>query len=804
MRRRTLRISPKGRIHEYRLDPGMFVLEFPGTGRTVSLGQPPDAIKRFQQVGYAGERGIHTFVLVDTKTQGDSISWNLVEFPVLYALYFVTVERDGKRLPAFAAGARPKLAGLERDVRQAMAMVKYSNYGVDHIEELDALGLPAATRDALRQEILGLAVGNRIQDSEAFIEPVYLEAKPKDESEFSDLGDGIRIGRVAQNVYRFLFREDSLDVNVTLQDGEAFRSPIDFAHLRFPVLNFGIWHTGEHDGMDPYYSCEHTTIIHKYEPFLIDYPANMTEVINHHGLSNQSVNTIFITHNHDDHVGGMVELVRRPWPSQIITTEPVRLSVVKKLSALLDLPEQSVRDSFEWVLLPFRKDQPYVTESLNLDGLQVTGHLSCHAVPTTVYTFKLNHDGNVFNYGHFLDITAFRRMEQLVRDGWMPAEHLRYLRDLVKGTRFDLIKYDVGCTTDAGLPFTVHGQWQDLIESETPRPFRVFTHADRNQLDPSYEAEGRFVSIGDLDSTVRDRDGKLLRLGAGIAGLTAFHTRARRAVLSYFLSLARTNRTAEQTRLMHHYADAFAICPKQPDPNVGTYLFEQGEASNGVIVLVRGRAEIIEHDEAGRAVFRSAIGDGEVVGDLGVLSRQPRKASIRALNRLAYLFIPDNLFLEAMGAIGVTYEGDFKQTFERRVFFQSAAAVSLDVPTTALNRIARVCEVDHVEEGQPVIRRGDRDNRLVIAEGEVDLIVGDDRERLEPRSVIGEAEFLTTARGEVPKRLVDVAAAEAQDVLSVPYDAVRHYPVIVDNLRRLVRSRRANIYRTLPQVDPVA
>jgi CRP-like cAMP-binding protein len=331
----------------------------------------------------------------------------------------------------------------------------------------------------------------------------------------------------------------------------------------------------------------------------------------------------------------------------------------------------------------------------------------------------------------------------------------------------------------------------------------VFTHADRELLDPAYHSEGRFVAIGDLDSIVRGEDGRLTRLGAGLSGVTAFYTRARRAVLSYFLSLARSNRTAEQTRLMHHYADAFAVCPKQPDPNIGTFLFQQGEPSNGVIVLVRGRAEILEHDTRGEVVFRSTVGDGEVVGDLGVLSAQPRKASIRALNRLSYLFIPENLFLEAMSAIGIGYEGDFKLTFERRVFFQSAESISRDVPTTVLNRIARQCEFDRVNEGQPLLRKGDRDNRLMITAGEVDLIVGDDRQRLEPGNVVGETEFLITPARDFGNRLTDAVAVESMPILSVPYEAIRPYPVIVDNLRRVIRARRHNIYRTLPQIDPV-
>ena len=44
--------SATGRIVAHKLDPGVFVVEIPEVGRRVSLGQPPDVIKRLQQAGY--------------------------------------------------------------------------------------------------------------------------------------------------------------------------------------------------------------------------------------------------------------------------------------------------------------------------------------------------------------------------------------------------------------------------------------------------------------------------------------------------------------------------------------------------------------------------------------------------------------------------------------------------------------------------------------------------------------------------------------------------------------------------------
>jgi len=803
MRHSTHASSPKNRLYCNKLDPGVFVVEVPETGRKISLGQPPDVIKRLQQVGYHGANGVTTFVLVDSKRQGDSISWCLTEFPILYALYFIMVEKNGVLMPAFHAGQKPMLAGLPGDVRKALAMIKYGNYGMDSIDEIDAMDIPPATREALRKEILGLAVGNVILDSESFIDSATLDEWPHNENEFTDLGDGIRLGHLGYNRYRFVYKDDSIDVDASLLPDEQFRAPVAYKHLKFPVANFGIWHTGEYDGMDPYYSCAHTSIIHKYEPVLVDYPSNMTDIINHHGLSKESINTVFVTHNHDDHIGAMVELFRRTRPCRVITTEPVRFSVVKKLAALVDLPEEVVTASFEWHILPFRRDKPYQTETVNFEGLRATGHLSCHSVPTTVYTFAVNQDGYNYTYGHFLDIVAFKRMGKMVKEGWMPAKHLDHLDTVIRKTPYSLIKYDAGCTSDASLPFTVHGQWQDLVESQTDRAFRVFTHAPEPQLDPAYESEGRFVAVGDLDSALRDPTGRLVRLGADKPAITAFYTRAFQAAWAYLQSLLDCPPESPEGKLLNHYAGAFANCPKHPDPNIGAFLFQQGAPSDSVIFIVRGRAEIIIQDPKGKVTFRSSVGDGEVVGDVGVLSGEARIASVKSLNRLSYLTIPSSLFLEAMEALGIRHAGFFKQLFKRRLTFQYASQLTRDLSTLELNRLARIAKPLKVRKGEVLYRKGEKDGRLLIAPKSVELTVGGEKTKLPGPTLIGECEFFLHGKRMPSARLHGAVAGVAMELLELEHDDVMHVPVMVDNLRRLIRTRRRGIYASLPKVDPV-
>ncbi len=789
MKRITRTTSPKDKIVANKLDPGVFVIEVPETGRKISLGQPPDTIKRLQQVGYFGANAVDTFILIDSKLQGESTCWVLVEFPLLYALYLKLVRKNGKTMPAFFAGEYPVLVGLQNDVDQALRMMKYGNYGVDTMDELDAMDLPEQTRDALKKEILGLAVGNEVKETDSYIKTAILDPKPGDYSEFSDLGDGIKIGRTGYNQYRLLYAGDTIDVDACLQPEEKFRAPIAYKQYRFPITDFGIWHTGEYDGMDAYYSAAHTTIIHKYEPILIDYPSNMTDILAHNGLSKQSVNTVIVTHNHDDHTGAMVELFRRNNPCQIITTEPVKNSLVKKIAAQANLSERRVDEGFNWTILPFRADLPYQTETYNLDGLQITGHLSCHSVPTTVYTFRINQSGVDYSYGHFLDIISFKRMQLLIKDSWMPPSHAEYLDQVVRQTPYNLLKYDAGCAMDAGVPFSVHGQWQDLIDSRTEKTARLFSHVNRNLLDKSYEREGRFVRMGDLDASYRDADGQLKHIGNQNRAIIAFFYQAYNMVLNYFESLMDGPIDPEQLKTMRYYAYAFANTQKQVDQNIGTFLIEQDQKSDFVYIIIRGTAEVESIDKKDVLPSTSVVGDGEVIGDIGVIARKPRMATVRSTNRITYLAIPANLFLDAMEALNISYEGHFKEIFERRLFFQSAVDVSRDVSTINLNTIGKHSEIRKVAKGEVIFEKGDSIDSLFIASESVELKFNSSRAiNTKGVTLIGEYEPFVQKQ-DTPLRLHTATALEEMEVLRFSLNTIADIPVIHDNIRLLALDR---------------
>jgi NTE family protein len=73
----------------------------------------------------------------------------------------------------------------------------------------------------------------------------------------------------------------------------------------------------------------------------------------------------------------------------------------------------------------------------------------------------------------------------------------------------------------------------------------------------------------------------------------------------------------------------------------GQWLFREGEAGDGMYVLRTGRLQVV--DESSDAIVRE-LGRGDAVGELSLLSGEPRSASVRATRASDLLFVPRTEF----------------------------------------------------------------------------------------------------------------------------------------------------------------
>lgn len=76
----------------------------------------------------------------------------------------------------------------------------------------------------------------------------------------------------------------------------------------------------------------------------------------------------------------------------------------------------------------------------------------------------------------------------------------------------------------------------------------------------------------------------------------------------------------------------------------GETLFRQGDPGDGMFIVVTGRLQILIQDKHGKEHIHSEVGPGEVVGELALLTRDPRAATVYAIREANVVKLPAEVF----------------------------------------------------------------------------------------------------------------------------------------------------------------
>ncbi|MBN8994572.1 MAG: Crp/Fnr family transcriptional regulator [Rhizobiales bacterium] len=98
--------------------------------------------------------------------------------------------------------------------------------------------------------------------------------------------------------------------------------------------------------------------------------------------------------------------------------------------------------------------------------------------------------------------------------------------------------------------------------------------------------------------------------------------------------------------------DRLAAIVRESSLQQGDILFEQGDESDGLYLIVAGLVRVYLTTEDGREVTVSLLEDGEVIGEMSLLDGLPRSAGAAALIETRLIFIPRAPFLELLETNG--------------------------------------------------------------------------------------------------------------------------------------------------------
>ena len=82
---------------------------------------------------------------------------------------------------------------------------------------------------------------------------------------------------------------------------------------------------------------------------------------------------------------------------------------------------------------------------------------------------------------------------------------------------------------------------------------------------------------------------------------------------------------------------------------LGTQLMRQGEVSESLHIILAGRVRVTRaHPQILRPVVLAELGPGDVVGEMGVLDREPRSATVTALTAVETLEVDAPTLAQAL------------------------------------------------------------------------------------------------------------------------------------------------------------
>jgi len=710
------------KIRKIHITKGVSWVEVPDAGLFVLCGCPADAVKHLmrrgliletERDGVSFETGPNAILLSDVMLQNGTFC-NLAEFPVLQMLY-----RQGMIIPDHPnnSGDKPMLIGLKELVESQLHYIYRGNYGLVNREELLAAGAsPELTEDLLALK-LQFAFG-RIRHPRELVQAVELGEQA------IELKNGVWLRRLGLNYFEFRYGDETLTVDLNLGPGETYDPPYTLGAHRVDREYFAVIHSGEGDGWDPNRPSMGSVLMFQGKIYLIDAGPNVQHSLTALGIGINEIEGLFHTHCHDDHFAGLTSLLRADRRLKYFATPMVRASVMKKLSALLAIEEESFFDCFDVHDLE-------MDDWNNIEGLEVMPLLSPHPVETTVFLFRALWSDGYRSYAHFADIVSLDRLRRMVaHDGKAGVSQAFY--DKVASDyacRADVKKLDIG----GGL---IHGCAADFRHD--PSAKIILAHAAR-QFSVAEKEIGSGAPFGTVDVIIPGNHDYVWRS-------------AYESLRTYFPHTA-------------HYELRVLLNSPMVVCNPETILVREGQDVPFIYLVITGTVEMIE---SGTQVS-GLLSAGAMVGEVAGIEKTPSLKTYRAASFVQALKMNSDLYREFVRRNGLL--GEVMALEERRTFLRSTWICSEALTEMTLNRLAKDMPLLRYDAGELVDAR----NCLAfIKSGCAELTIGGDlMETLGPGDFFGEdvAVFDSPA-------LFAVRAIEPVEIYLTSASVVRDVPVM--------------------------
>jgi hemerythrin len=604
-------------IKKIEVTKGVYWIEIAEANLKVLCSSPADVVKHLmrrgmivwtERDGVKFETGPNAILLSDKPLQNGELS-NMAEFPVLQMLY-----RQGLILPNHPnnTGEKPILIGDETQVKSQLDYIYRGNYGLVSKEELKSTDISDQEVEDIMSMKLKFAFG-AIRTPDNLIDSCIVEDSP------IEIKNQAFIERIGEDTYKFIYKDEEVIVDLNIGNVD-YESPYPLGYFDIPRDYFSVIHSGQGDGWNILEPSMSSVVVFQGKVYLVDVGPNMENILKSLGIGFSEVEGIFHTHSHDDHFAGITALLKSNKKVKYYSTKLVRVSVMKKLSALLDMQEDEFYKYFDVVDLDFDRWN-------DIDGLEVKPILSPHPVENNIFIFRTSWEDGYKSYAHFADLTSFKVLQGMIKqkesDFGISQE---FYDQTVKNylTECDIKKIDVG----GGM---IHGETEDFQNDKSKKI--ILSHTSNNEHSAFAKSIGSSASFGTIDVLIKNNyDFNIDYIEKYIKDIFPV---LKPSQLSMFLNL------------------------KYVTFNPGSILIKQNNISKYIYLIITGISESI-HNEKNTL---SKISAGTLVNSTNAMLELPSSETIRALSYVTALKIPVSLYIKVVNENNLYEEVGQKNIF---------------------------------------------------------------------------------------------------------------------------------------------
>jgi hemerythrin len=684
--------------------------------------------------GITCETGPNAILLSDILLQNGEFA-NLAEFPVLQMLY-----RQGLNIPGHPnnTGRKPMLIGSADQVESQMRYIYRGNYGLVSREEIIQAGISAEQATEMMRLKLRFAFG-RIRPTTDFIDIRVVG------DGHLDIGNGVTLRRARTNVFEFSYGGESVTVDLNLHPSVTYECAYPLGFRRFKPEYFAVIHSGEGDGWDVNRPSMSSIITYQGNIYLVDAGPHLVNTMAALGIGIDQVDGIFHTHAHDDHFAGLTALMRAGKRIRYFATPLIRMSVMKKLAALLATEEERFSDFFEV------RDLIFDTWN-DIEGLEVMPVFSPHPVETNIFVFRTLWGEGYRTYAHFADIVSMSVLESMVTVQHDIPGLDQQAFDRIRAAYllpFDLKKIDIG----GGL---IHGDAKDFKDDMSTR---ILLAHRAGELTPEEKEIGSSAAFGTVDVLVEGLSDSL-----------------RRHAFAYL--------EANLPGVSLHDLRMFVNHPIT-EINPGAIFLKEGETPQEIWLLLSGRVEKIRP----RDNLFASLYAGSLIGDDAMLANCPVQHTYRASSFVSVLRLPAGLYAEVIRRNGLL---DCVHRFANmRAFLNTTSLFCEGLPVAVLGRIIEGAKERRFQPGE-IIDGMDLLVINIIRSGLVERTVGS-----KVLNILKQCDFFGE-EGAVLKVpcLFRLHAREETFVVQIPGELLEDVPILRWKIYENHQQRTARIVRS--------